>query len=103
MPSVWDENAPLVIHEAQQARVPVIAADAGGMRELVAHGVNGLLHAHRDADALAGAIAQALADPARFAEMGRRGYLHSASGDVPSIGGQVASLMKIYDEVATPP
>jgi len=102
VPSVWDENAPLVIHEAQQARVPVITADAGGMSELVRHGENGLLHRHRDADSLAGAIAQALADPARFAGLGRRGYLHSADGDVPNIDDQVASLMRIYDEVATP-
>lgn len=43
VPSVWVENSPLVIHEAQQARVPVITADAGGMREYVAHEVTGLL------------------------------------------------------------
>jgi glycosyltransferase involved in cell wall biosynthesis len=72
------------------------------MSELVRHGENGLLHRHRDADSLAGAIAQALADPARFAGLGRRGYLHSADGDVPNIDDQVASLMRIYDEVATP-
>ena len=31
VPSIWDENSPLVIHEAQQCRVPVITADRGGM------------------------------------------------------------------------
>jgi glycosyltransferase involved in cell wall biosynthesis len=35
VPSVWVENSPLVIHEAQQARVPVITADVGGMAEYV--------------------------------------------------------------------
>ncbi|HLM45065.1 MAG TPA: glycosyltransferase, partial [Myxococcaceae bacterium] len=30
VPSIWAENSPLVIHEALQARVPVITADAGG-------------------------------------------------------------------------
>ena len=29
VPSVWVENSPLVIHEAQQARVPVITAATG--------------------------------------------------------------------------
>jgi glycosyltransferase involved in cell wall biosynthesis len=29
--SVWAENSPLVIHEAQQCRVPVLTADYGGM------------------------------------------------------------------------
>ena len=31
VPSIWDENSPLVIHEAQQMRVPVITAEHGGM------------------------------------------------------------------------
>lgn len=26
VPSTWDENSPLVIHEAQQVRIPVITA-----------------------------------------------------------------------------
>jgi glycosyltransferase involved in cell wall biosynthesis len=33
VPSIWLENSPLVIHEAQQARIPVITADVGGMAE----------------------------------------------------------------------
>ena len=35
VPSRWVENAPLVIHEAQQNRTPVITANVGGMAELV--------------------------------------------------------------------
>ncbi len=31
VPSIWDENSPLVIHEAQQCLVPVITANHGGM------------------------------------------------------------------------
>jgi glycosyltransferase involved in cell wall biosynthesis len=42
VPSLWYENSPLTIHEAFQARVPVIAADHGGMREFVKNRVNGL-------------------------------------------------------------
>jgi len=100
VPSIWDENAPLVIHEAQQARVPVITADAGGMRELVADGVNGYLHKHRSADALADAIERALASPVEFADLGARGYLHSSSGDVPHIDEQIGKLRRIYSDVA---
>ena len=62
VPSVWVENSPLVIHEAQQARVPVIMADPGGMAEYVHHGVNGLRFVHRSWRALAGQT-QRLADP----------------------------------------
>src|SRR5262249_49803173 len=53
VPSIWVENAPLVIHEAQQARVPVITADTGGMAELVQHEVNGLIFRHREVSSLA--------------------------------------------------
>ena len=35
VPSIWDENSPLVIHEAQQARLPVITAEHGGMAGLL--------------------------------------------------------------------
>jgi len=34
VPSIWVENSPLVIHEAQQARVPVVTGDAGGMASM---------------------------------------------------------------------
>jgi glycosyltransferase involved in cell wall biosynthesis len=53
VPSIWEENSPLVIHEAQQARVPVITADVGGMAEYVRHEHNGLLFRHRNAGSLA--------------------------------------------------
>ena len=34
-PSIWLENAPLVIQEAQSAELPVLVSDEGGMAELV--------------------------------------------------------------------
>ncbi|MDD4909412.1 MAG: glycosyltransferase family 4 protein [Candidatus Omnitrophica bacterium] len=43
VPSVWPENSPLVIQEAQLAGVPVIASRTGGIPELITHGENGLL------------------------------------------------------------
>lgn len=52
VPSVWPENAPLVIQEAFLAKVPVIASRIGGIPELVTDGVNGLLFNPGDADDL---------------------------------------------------
>ena len=52
VPSIWYENAPLVIREAFLAHTPVITADFGGMREWVTDGVNGLLFQPRDIDDL---------------------------------------------------
>ena len=40
MPSIWWENAPLVIHEARAAGRPVICSGIGGMAELVEDGVD---------------------------------------------------------------
>ena len=48
VPSIWAENSPLVIHEAQACKVPVITANYGGMKEYVQHQVNGLLFEHRN-------------------------------------------------------
>ena len=67
VPTIWAENSPLVIHEALQARVPVITADYGGMAEYVQHERNGMLFAHRDPDSLAQQM-QRLADDPRLAE-----------------------------------
>lgn len=41
VPSIWDENSPLVIHEALQCKVPVITANHGGM---VRHNVEQIIH-----------------------------------------------------------
>jgi GT2 family glycosyltransferase/glycosyltransferase involved in cell wall biosynthesis len=56
VPSVWIENAPFIIREAFAARVPVIAANLGGMAEMVRHEVDGLLFEPGDSASLAAAI-----------------------------------------------
>ncbi len=43
VPSIWEENSPLVIREAFAAGVPVVASKIGGIPEVVADEVNGLL------------------------------------------------------------
>lgn len=43
VPSIWQENAPLVIQEAFLAKTPVIASRIGGIPELVQDHRNGLL------------------------------------------------------------
>lgn len=99
VPSVWVENSPLVIHEAQQARVPVITADAGGMAEYVRHEVNGLLFSHRSPAALAEQMQRFVDDPALAKALGKRGYLWSDSGDVPSVAEHVRAIEGVYADV----
>jgi glycosyltransferase involved in cell wall biosynthesis len=52
VPSLWYENAPLVVLSAFATRTPVIASDLPGLSELVRDGANGLLFPRGDADAL---------------------------------------------------
>lgn len=98
VPSIWVENSPLVIHEAQQARVPVITANAGGMAEYVQHEVNGLLFEHRSVDALAEQMQRFVDDPIFAVHLGNRGYLYSESGDIPDIDSHVRAVEKIYEQ-----
>jgi glycosyltransferase involved in cell wall biosynthesis/MoaA/NifB/PqqE/SkfB family radical SAM enzyme len=99
VPSIWVENSPLVIHEAQGAGLPVITADAGGMAEYVAHEVNGLLFRHRDSVAMAAQMQRFVDDPELAARLGRRGYLFSEDGAVPGVHDHVAAVEDLYRRV----
>lgn len=61
--SIWWENAPLVIGEAQAQRRPVIASNIGGMAEMIEHGINGLTVAPNDPRALAHAMRRIVEEP----------------------------------------
>jgi len=52
VPSIWYENAPLVIQEAFLAGIPVITSNIGGMAELVKNGVNGFTFKVGDSEEL---------------------------------------------------
>lgn len=99
VPSIWMENSPLVIHEAQACKVPVITADAGGMAEYVQHGKNGLLFSHRNLEDLALKMQYALTNPDTMRKMGSRGYLYSIDGAIPSIEDHCSTLEKLYEQI----
>ncbi|NQU99495.1 MAG: glycosyltransferase family 4 protein [Parcubacteria group bacterium] len=46
--SIWQENSPLVLHEAILTKTAIIASDAGGVGELVKNNENSLLFKRRD-------------------------------------------------------
>lgn len=96
VPSIWGENSPLVIHEAQACRVPVITADFGGMKEYVQHMVNGLLFKHRDIDSLMEQMNFAVHNPDLMKVLGSKGYLYSLDGNVPDIKEHCEELDKLY-------
>jgi len=94
--SIWGENSPLVIHEAQSCKVPVITADFGGMKEYVQHNVNGLLFEHCNTNSLAEQMKFAVSNPEEMKALGEKGYLYSSDGSVPNIQDHCKDLENIY-------
>jgi glycogen(starch) synthase len=68
VPSTYEPFGMIAL-EAAAAGTPVVAADAGGLREVVTDGVTGLLVPPHDAAALAGAVIRLLDDPSRAAAL----------------------------------
>jgi glycosyltransferase involved in cell wall biosynthesis/MoaA/NifB/PqqE/SkfB family radical SAM enzyme len=98
VPSVWVENSPLVIHEAQQCRVPLITANAGGMAEFVHHEVNGLLFDHRDVASLAHQMQRLASNPELPIQLGSHGYLYSDDSNIPCVSEHRAAIEALYRE-----
>jgi glycosyltransferase involved in cell wall biosynthesis len=64
VPSVWEEPFPLVTIEGALARVPLVAADVGGIGEGMHDEEHALLFARADAPAAAAALARTLREDA---------------------------------------
>jgi glycosyltransferase involved in cell wall biosynthesis len=90
VPSVWWENAPLVILEAFRHGRPVICSGIGGMAELVRDGVDGLHVRPGDPRALAAVLRRAAADPGLWAQ------LRSNLPQVPTIEDAVERHLQLY-------
>lgn len=65
------ETQSIVTLEAMASGLPVVAAMAGALPELVSDGVNGLLFTYRDAKSLAEKIIRLVNDPQLASKMGR--------------------------------
>ena len=95
--SVTPEPFGMVVPEAMAAGKAVVAMDAGGPREVVQHGVHGLLVPPGDIDALAEAIGT-LADDARLrAAMGTTG--RRSARERFSIDASAARIRAVYREI----
>src|SRR5205823_2145340 len=80
VPSLWPENAPLVLQEASLHGVPVVAARVGGIPEFVTDGVNGLLYDATSANELAAALQDLAADIVVVDSGSRDGTVEHARG-----------------------
>jgi glycosyltransferase involved in cell wall biosynthesis len=93
VPSVWWENAPLVIQEAFAHGRPVIASDIGGMAEMVTDNVDGLHFRAGDARHLGEVISHAVNTPGLWQR------LHDGIAPVHSIEDHAGRLSALYDEI----
>ncbi|MBI3977515.1 MAG: glycosyltransferase [Chloroflexi bacterium] len=90
----------LVVVEAMALARPVIAADAGGPREIVVPGETGLLVPPGDASALAAAIRTLLAQPDRGDAMGAAGRARAER--LFDVRTMVSAMEGIYAELLPP-
>lgn len=92
------EGCPLAVVEAMAAGVAVVATEAGGVGELVAQGRTGALGAAGDAEGLASALRNVLADPARAVALGAEG--RRVAEERLSLERMVEQLTSLYDQVS---
>jgi glycosyltransferase involved in cell wall biosynthesis len=95
MPSIWWENAPLVIQEAFMYGRPVICSDIGGMAEKVTDGLDGLHFRRADPDSLAETMQRAVR------EEGLWERLRSNRPEVHHMRDHVRTLAETYRALLT--
>jgi glycosyltransferase involved in cell wall biosynthesis len=94
VPSLWPENLPYAVSEAQGLGRPVVASAVGGIPEQIADGEDGVLVAPGDPGALAEAVRALLEDGPRAARLGAAGHARLAA--MPGPAAHVAQLQAHY-------
>jgi glycosyltransferase involved in cell wall biosynthesis len=97
VPSVWPEPFGMVGPEAMRYGLPVVAFDAGGIREWLIDGENGFLAPWKDTRAFALHIEKLLRNKDLARQLGRNG--RERVNRVYSASGQVDTLEQIFSEV----
>ncbi|WAX80780.1 glycosyltransferase family 4 protein [Streptomyces sp. KMM 9044] len=97
LPSRW-EGRSVLAQQALHARVPLVAADTGGVPELVGDAAE--LVPYRNARALADAVVRLLGDPGRRDELRAKGARQAAGW--PTEDEAVAQVLSVYDELTQP-
>ena len=93
VPSIWWENAPLVIEEAFAHGRPVICSNIGGMAEKVRHGRDGLHFPVGDPAALAETLLQAVEEHELWDRLRR------SMRSPPGIEGFLAQHLQLYQQI----
>jgi glycosyltransferase involved in cell wall biosynthesis len=91
------ENFPLTVVEAMARGCPTVAANVGGIPEILQDGLNGLLHRSEDPSDIAAKIIRLLRDPGEAAKLGQRAALDCERQFYPEV--VVNRLLEFYRRV----
>ena len=91
------ENSPNALGEAMVLGMPCVAANVGGVRNLMTHETEGFLYESGDVAALARGITGLFAMEAEASGLGQAARSHALATHDPETN--LRELMKIYDEI----
>jgi len=91
------ESFGLAALEAMACETPVVAANVGGLGEVIEHDRSGYLLAPGDVDSMAERTIEILRDPEMRARMGKRG--RSIAAEKFSPGAALSAYMDVYDSL----
>ena len=97
-PSAGFESFGITLLEGMASGVPVVASDIPGYRGVLDDGVQGVLVAPRNPQALAKALIDLLNDPGLRARMGHAGRVKAATYDWPRVAHEV---LDFYERIVT--
>ncbi len=98
VPSRWYENLPFSVMESLAAGKAVVAADIGGIPEMVEEGVNGLLFPAGDTEKLRECLGRMIDDPEARRGMGAAG--RKKAEDLYGPAAHYKQIIGLYEEVS---
>lgn len=96
LPSIQPEPFGLVVIEAMEHKVPVIATNHGGPVEIIDHGENGFLVDYKEADEMAERITQLLDDRDLKEQIGQAGF--EKKREIFSVSHMVRRIENVFEE-----
>lgn len=104
LPSIWCENLPLVMLEAQACGVPTLVAKIGGLAECVTDGVNGFTFRMGDVDDLQVKLQRIIDQPEILNPIkSNLGNPQLGQYQVATLEAEVAAYLQLYQQMAANP
>jgi glycosyltransferase involved in cell wall biosynthesis len=100
-PSLW-EGTPLTVFEALAMGKAIVATDADGLRDVLAHERDALIVPKRDARALADGIVRLMADAGLRARLGDGARASSRQYDIATFVAKMERLYELLHRVSKP-